>query len=37
MKQITSTLSRDNLYLAVVVVVAACTWGMMLYLAAGAY
>jgi len=37
MKHITSALSRDNLYLAGIVVVAACTWGVMLYLAAGAY
>jgi hypothetical protein len=37
MKHIGFVLSRDNLYLAAVVVVAACTWGVMLYLAAGAY
>jgi len=37
MKHISSVLSRDNLYLAGVIVVAACTWGVMLYLAAGAY
>ena len=37
MKHISSVLSRDNLYLAAVVMVAACTWGVMLYLAAGAY
>jgi hypothetical protein len=37
MKYIASALSRDNLYLAVVVLVAACTWGMILFLAAGAY
>lgn len=37
MKHIASALSRDNLYLAVVVLVAACTWGMTLYLAARAY
>jgi hypothetical protein len=37
MKHRTSTRSRDNLYLAVVVLVAACTWGVTLFLAAGAY
>lgn len=37
MKYIASTLSRDNLYLAVVLLVAGCTWGVMLYLAARAY
>jgi hypothetical protein len=37
MKHIASALSRDNLYLAVVVLLAACTWGMMLYIATRAY
>jgi hypothetical protein len=37
MKHITSALSRDNLYVALVVLLAACTWGMMLFLAARAY
>jgi hypothetical protein len=37
MKHITSALSRDNLYVALVVLLAASTWGMMLFLAARAY
>jgi len=37
MKHIASALTRDNLYLAVVVLVAACTWAMTLYLAAHAF
>jgi hypothetical protein len=37
MKRTALTFSRENFYLAVVVLVAACTWGVTLYLAAGAY
>ena len=37
MKHIVIPRTRDNLYLALVVLVTACTWGMILYLAARAY